>query len=393
VRGPILIQGSFVAGVAVAIQSGLDFIGLGDPSMPTWGGMLSDGFINIYLAPLLMLWPGLAIALTCICLVLLASAMRDVLARTQSPKASRRSATEAPRLVINKEPVFVHEPDASVEASPELLRISDLAVGYHQPDGSTKLVVHDVSLTVHRGEVHGLVGESGSGKTQTAWSLLGLLPAGGEVVAGEMRFEGVDLVGVPEAAMNARRGSDIAYIPQEPLSNLDPSFKVGSQLVEPMVAKLGIGKKEARLRALDLLARVGIPHPERTFASYPHELSGGMAQRVLIAGAVSCEPKLLVADEPTTALDVTVQAEVLDLLRGLQQEGDMGLILVTHNFGVVADICDTVSVMRSGRVIERGPVGPLFKSPGHEYTRALFDAVLDGPDSDALSRRPRVAGV
>jgi ABC-type dipeptide/oligopeptide/nickel transport system ATPase component len=160
------------------------------------------------------------------------------------------------------------------------------------------------------------------------------------------------------------------------MSNLDPSFTIGYQLVEPMRVCLGISKKEATERALALLARVGIPNPQRTFDAYPHEVSGGMAQRVLIAGSVSCEPDLLIADEPTTALDVTVQAEVLDLLRSLQAELNMGVILVTHNFGVVADICDRVSVMRGGRVVETGPVRSIFYHPEHPYTQKLLGDIL-----------------
>ena len=161
------------------------------------------------------------------------------------------------------------------------------------------------------------------------------------------------------------------------MSNLDPSFTIGHQLTEPMRISLKIGKAEAKEKALALLARVGIPDPQRTYDAYPHQISGGMAQRVLIAGAVSCNPDLLIADEPTTALDVTVQAEVLDLLRDLQAESDMGVLLVTHNFGVVADLCDRVSVMRSGRIVETGPARAIFANPRHEYTRMLFDAILE----------------
>ena len=161
------------------------------------------------------------------------------------------------------------------------------------------------------------------------------------------------------------------------MSNLDSSFTIGSQLVEPMRVCLGLSKKEATAKALKLLERVGIPNPKRTFAAYPHEVSGGMAQRVLIAGAVSCDPDLLIADEPTTALDVTVQAEVLDLLRELQAEFNMGVVLVTHNFGVVADLCDRVSVMRDGRVIETGPVRSIFKHAKHPYTQSLLAAILE----------------
>jgi peptide/nickel transport system ATP-binding protein/peptide/nickel transport system permease protein len=225
--------------------------------------------------------------------------------------------------------------------------------------------------------VHGLIGESGSGKTQTAWSVLRLLPSGGQILAGSVLLDGEDLANASNAAMQDIRGGRIAYIPQEPMSNLDPSFTVGSQLTEPMRVKLGLSKSEAKAKALELLGRVDIPDPARTFASYPHELSGGMAQRVLIAGAVSCDPSLIIADEPTTALDVTVQAEILDLLRELRQELGVAVLIVTHNFGVVADLCDRVSVMQSGRIVETGPARSIFADPRHPYTRSLFDAILD----------------
>jgi len=373
VRAPVIIQSAIVLGIVLAIQAGLDFLGLGDITIPTWGNMLADGFANIYTNVSLVVWPTLVIAVVCICLTLLANAMRDILERSGGKTRKRRKPTTE-RLDPGKVEAVVHPADdRSAERLGEmLLEITDLAVGYDQPDGSVKEVVHDVSLTVRRGEVHGLIGESGSGKTQTAWSVLQLLPNGGHVTGGSIMFEGTDLANAPEKDMLKVRGRKIAYIPQEPMSNLDPSFTIGSQLVEPMRVCLSISKKEATERALALLARVGIPNPQRTFGAYPHEVSGGMAQRVLIAGAVSCEPDLLIADEPTTALDVTVQAEVLDLLRALQAEMNMGVILVTHNFGVVADICDRVSVMRNGRVVETGPVRSIFYHPMHEYTQKLL---------------------
>ena len=237
-------------------------------------------------------------------------------------------------------------------------------------------VVQDVSLDIRPGEVHGLIGESGSGKTQTAWSVLRLLPPGGQILAGSILFDGQDLADASSSAMRDIRGRRLAYVPQEPMSNLDPSFTIGSQLTEPIRLRLGLSRNEARARAMDLLARVGIPDPKRTFACYPHELSGGMAQRVLIAGAVSCEPSLIIADEPTTALDVTIQAEILDLLRDLQQGLGMAVLLVTHNFGVVADLCDRVSVMQDGRIVETGSARSIFADPRHPYTRSLFAAIL-----------------
>ena len=376
VRAPIVIQSAIVGGVALAIQSGLEFLGLGDINVPTWGQMLSDGFQNLYTNPLLIVWPATAIGLTLIALTLLANALRDELERASGPRRrprrSKRTTTAMPPSA-GEEPIS-HDGGAAGEA---VIEVRNLSVAYPTHGGGTKRVVHDVSLTVARGEVHGLVGESGSGKTQTAWSILRLLPEGGHIAGGSIVFDGRDLAGLREREMEKLRGRRIAYIPQEPMSNLDPSFTIGSQLVEPMQLCLGISKKEATERALKLLARVGIPNPERTFASYPHQVSGGMAQRVLIAGAVSCEPDLLIADEPTTALDVTVQAEVLDLLRSLQSEFHMAVILVTHNFGVVADLCDRVSVMRLGRIVETGPARAIFKDPQHPYTRELLGAILN----------------
>ncbi|WP_243076483.1 dipeptide/oligopeptide/nickel ABC transporter permease/ATP-binding protein [Microbacterium sp. SS28] len=412
VRAPIIIQTAIIAGIAIGIQSGLEFLGLGDMTIPTWGSMLSDGFANIYRQPLLMLWPSLAIATTCIALTLLANAMRDVLERTATVRRRRRRAVSsatssiaavttsiatsggdaAPIEDSTELPVIgetiVHPDDVSTAQRPQeaVLSIRDLRVAYQQPEGADIEVVHGVSLDVRKGEIHGLIGESGSGKTQTAFAVLGLLPRGGHVSAGSIDYEGTQLADASERVYAGIRGKRIGYIPQEPMSNLDPSFKIGYQLVEPLRRNLGLSTKEATARSLALLDRVGIPNPKRTFDAYPFEVSGGMAQRVLIAGAVSTDPDLIVADEPTTALDVTVQAEVLDLLRDLQRERGMAMLLVTHNFGVVADLCDRVSVMQQGLFVEQGPVRTILTNPSHPYTQSLLDAILDeGPARPPLT--------
>ncbi|MBU4464261.1 MAG: dipeptide/oligopeptide/nickel ABC transporter permease/ATP-binding protein [Actinobacteria bacterium] len=412
VRAPIIIQSAIIAGIAIAIQSGLEFLGLGDTSVPTWGSMLSDAFTAIYKQPLLMVWPSLAIALTCIALTLLANAMRDVLERTVVVRRRRRRAVttatgsitsvttsirlgdgdnldlddSSPLPVVGE--TIVHPDDAKTASASHdaVLSVTDLRVGYDQSDGSTLDVVHGVSLQVRKGEIHGLIGESGSGKTQTAFAVLGLLPRGGRVVAGTIDFEGTALQNGSDRTYAGIRGRRIGYIPQEPMSNLDPSFTIGSQLIEPLRVGLGLSKKDATAKALGLLDRVGIPNPQRTFDAYPFEVSGGMAQRVLIAGAVSTDPDLIIADEPTTALDVTVQAEVLDLLRDLQRERGMAMLLVTHNFGVVADLCDRVTVMQQGLFVEQGPVRTIFTQPKHPYTQSLLDAILDeGPARPPLA--------
>lgn len=396
VRAPAIILAANVAGIAIAIQAGLDFLGLGDASEPTWGGMLQVAFSNMYSTPLQLLWPSMALGLTCIALTLLGNALRDELERTgtEPPKRKRGRGHASVAVDIDSAEVIEHE-ETSTSLGKVLLSVDGLSVGYDRPDGSVLPVVKRVSLKIRRGEIHGLIGESGSGKTQTAFSILRLLPAGGRIIGGAIELDGTDLASVSEKDMTRLRGRKIAYIPQEPMSSLDPSFTIGHQLIEPMRVGSTMSKIEAKAKALALLERVGIADPERICASYPHQISGGMAQRVLIAGAVSMQPDLLIADEPTTALDVTVQAEVLDLIRDLQNEFHMGVLLVTHNFGVVADLCDRVSVMKGGRIVETGPVRLVFDDPQHEYTRMLFDAVLDDsyPRGPLQSSTPVAQGV
>lgn len=388
VRAPIIIQTAAIAGVAIAIQSGLEFLGLGDPAKATWGVMLSEGFKNVYLTPTLLFWPAFAMALTIGALVLLGNAIRDAL--EDGEKVKHRKKGTAPATGTTSAPAAARpsrKSVAAVETGTEhhLVKVTNLGVGYPQADGSIKKVVDDVSFHVDRGEILGIVGESGSGKSQTAFSILGLLPDNARIVAGSIQFDGSYTVApgedrVSQDRLAKLRGKRISYIPQEPMSNLDPAFTIGYQLVTPMVRVLGISKAEARGRALKLLTDVGIVNPERTFNAYPHEVSGGMAQRVLIAGAISCEPDLVIADEPTTALDVTVQADVLDLLRELQQRLNIGVILVTHNFGVVADLCDRVAVMQNGRLVEEGPVREILRNPQEPYTQTLLASMLEGKE-------------
>ncbi|WP_254714943.1 dipeptide/oligopeptide/nickel ABC transporter permease/ATP-binding protein [Actinomadura sp. NAK00032] len=379
VRAPIIIQTALVAGLAIGLQAGLEFLGIGSGDTPTWGAMLNEAFQNMERAPSMIVWPGLALGLTSASLVLLAGALRDALEDRGAPPPARRRA-----------PAVAPPPETGTAGS-ALLSVRGLAVAYGLADGTSKQVVHGVDLDVREGEIVGLVGESGSGKTQTAFSILGILPEGGHVSGGSVIVDGREVVGLPEREHRALRGDVIAYVPQEPMSNLDPSFTIGAQLVEPMRYKLGLSKADAKRRALDLLRTVEIADPERTFGAYPHEISGGMAQRVLIAGAISCDPKLLIADEPTTALDVLVQAEVLELLRRLQRERGLGVLLVTHNLGVVADICDRVAVMHDGRLVETGPAEQVLTDPRDDYTRRLLAAVLDDTPTRAPWRPAELA--
>ena len=367
VRGPIIIATAFLVGSAIAVQSGLAFLGVGSLEIPSFGSMIASGFRNLYIAPTQFLWPSIMLGIITASLVLLGNALRDTLEGSK-PKPSKVGAgqrVEAARRAGAGEP------------STHLLEIRDLAIAYPDQHGGLNEVVKGVSLDIDKGQVLGLVGESGSGKSQTAFATLGVLPNEAVIVGGSIRFDGIELLGLNDAQMRPLRGKAIAYIPQEPMSNLDPSYRVGDQLVEGVRAALDVSKKEAKERVLALLDRCGITDPARTFESYPHQISGGMAQRVLIAGAVASRPRLLIADEPTTALDVTVQAEILDLIRDLQAELDMAVLLVTHNFGVVADICDTIAVMQHGTIVERGGVEKIFNAPEHEYTKMLLGAILD----------------
>jgi len=377
VRGPLLIQIAGAVGIAVVIQAGLDFLGLGDPTLPSWGVMLSDAFRSIYTSPLQILWPGLMIGLTAGAAALIGNSIRDVLeegdvvrvspAAVRAARRQQREATQASMDVMD-------DPN-------ELLAAEDLRVSYGISKSTTKEVVHGVNLSIRRGEVLGLVGESGSGKTQTSLAILGLLPEGGFVSGGRIMFNGLQINGLGPGEMRGILGKKIAYIPQEPMTNLDPMFSIGSQLIERLRSNTNMSRAEAAAKMNGMLDRVGIADPARVMASYPHQVSGGMAQRVLIAGALATEPDLIIADEPSTALDVTVQAEVLDLLRELQRESHCAMLLVTHNFGVVADICDTVAVMQGGQIVETAPVRDIFARPQHEYTRSLLEASLEGRPS------------
>ncbi|XVQ15129.1 ATP-binding cassette domain-containing protein [Spirillospora sp. CA-255316] len=367
VRGPIIIAAAFLAGAAIGVQSGLAFLGVGSGSVPSFGAMIADAFTNLYTAPLHVVWPSAMLGLITASLVLFGNALRDTLGAGQRP----------PRKIAAPEHHRPEEPGPA--ATPDgLLTIRDLTIAYRSPSGEPKEVVRGATMRLDAGETLGLVGESGSGKTQTAFAVLGVLPPDAVVVRGSVTLGGRELLGLPEGELRGIRGGSIAYVPQEPMSNLDPCTTVGAQLVEGVRASAPMSRRAARERVLALLDRVGIPDPRRTFDAYPHQISGGMAQRVLIAGAVASRPRVLIADEPTTALDVTVQAEILDLLRDLQKELDMAVLLVTHNFGVVADLCDRVAVMCQGEIVETGGVLDIFRAPRHEHTRMLLDSILDG---------------
>ncbi len=262
-----------------------------------------------------------------------------------------------------------------------LLEVEDLRVAF----GDTT-AVDGVDFHVDQGRVTGLVGESGCGKSVTSLAVMGLLPRRGVTVSGTARFEGVDLLSLPRADMRRRRGSDLAMVFQDPLSSLNPVVQIGRQITEVLERHRGLRGEAARKEAEDLLDRVGIPDPRRRLGEYPHQLSGGMRQRVLIAIAVACAPRLLIADEPTTALDVTIQAQILELLKDLVDAEGTALLMITHDLGVVAGLCDEVNVLYSGRVVESASARDLFARPTHPYTVGLLGSIprLDLPIDEPL---------
>ena len=266
-----------------------------------------------------------------------------------------------------------------------LLRVTGLTTTFKLAAGPVR-AVDNVSLELRRGETLGLVGESGSGKSMTAMSILRLVQPPGETIGGPVAFNGrKDLLGLSEHEMRKIRGAEIGLIFQEPMTALNPVFTIGNQIAEAILVHGRASRAAARDRAVELLAAVKIPDPEKRVRDYPHQLSGGMRQRVLIAIALACRPLLLIADEPTTALDVTIQAEILDLLREMKDKLDLALLLITHDLGVVAGHADRVAVMYAGRIVEEGPVRRIFHSPAHPYTRGLLASIPGGAPGQRLA--------
>jgi len=270
-----------------------------------------------------------------------------------------------------------------------LLEVENLSVTFPS-QGGVLHAVDGVSMTVDTGEVLGIVGESGSGKSVGMLAVMGLVPFPGRVTADKLRFEGRDLLRLSDKERRGLIGKDVAMIFQEPTTSLNPSFTIGFQLMETLRFHEGMDGKAARRRVIELLEQVGIPAPESRLSAYPHQMSGGMNQRVMIAMAIACNPKLLIADEPTTALDVTIQAQILDLLLSLQRDRGMALILITHNMGVVSDTTERVAVMYAGQIMEERSTDALFASPQHPYTAALLAARPEASDGGRLATIPGV---
>ncbi|MCG7361384.1 dipeptide/oligopeptide/nickel ABC transporter permease/ATP-binding protein [Roseomonas sp. ACRSG] len=371
VAGPVLVQLSLAVASAVVLESGLSFLGLGVvPPAPSWGLMIRGARATMEQAPMLLLWPCVALTLTILAMNLLCDGLRDAV-DPRTPAGRRRF-----RLVDRVLPGLVPAP---APRSDTVLEVQNLTVEIATPRGPIR-PVQDVSLSVHAGETLAIVGESGSGKSVTATAVMGLLPPVAVPVEGHAWLGGKDLLRLSEPEMRALRGGPMAMVFQDPMSSLNPVHTVGAQVVEAIQAHQKISSAEAWARAEELFKRVGIADSAKRLRVYPHEMSGGMRQRVMIAMGIANNPKLLICDEPTTALDVTVQAQILDLLNDLKRETGMAMIFITHSLGVVSEIADRVAVMYAGQVVEQGRVEEVFGNPLHPYTRALLAAVPEGEE-------------
>ncbi|WP_182348941.1 dipeptide/oligopeptide/nickel ABC transporter permease/ATP-binding protein [Tomitella gaofuii] len=402
VVGPIAVQVSLTLAAALLVEAALSFLGLGaQPPDASWGVMISEAGTMLAQDPFLIFPPGIAIGLTVLSLNVLADtvlgALRDEPVRTrwrkhraaltpvatpgESATAATPSKTSATRTSTTPASTTgaprTQPPDTGAPDPHATLSVRGMDVLAARAS-SVIPVIDDVSLDVHPGETLGLVGESGSGKTMTALAVMGLLPQNARRTRGGIWLDGADLAAMSGAQLRDVRGSRIAMIFQEPGSALDPAFTIGNQIIEVLRHHKGLSKADAREKAEHLLERVGIREPRRRMRSYPHELSGGMAQRVMIALAISCDPALLIADEPTTALDVTLKIQVADLLKDIQQESGMSMVFVTHELGMVAEVADRVAVMYAGEVVEERTIDELMAAPRHPYTAALLESSAQG---------------
>jgi peptide/nickel transport system permease protein len=389
VLSPLIVATSLVLGIALIAEASLSFLGLGaQPPQASWGSMLRRGFTYVYSNPYQMVPPGTAIALAVLSFNVVGDALRDALglAETAAPSRARRRALgltsvrhgeDRPSRREHPSAAPVHVLDARSTTPREnepLLSVRGLTVEFDTPTGPVT-VVDGVSFDVNHGEVLGLVGESGSGKTVTSMAIMRLLSSPPACIrTGEVIFAGRDLLTLRFKDLVGLRGGSISMVFQDPMASLNPAFTVGNQLIEAVRIHQSCSRRVAYARSVELLNLVGIADPKSRMDEYPHRLSGGMRQRVLIAMALVNSPKLLIADEPTTALDVTVQAQILDLLRSCQRDLGMAMVFVSHDLGVIADIADRAVVMYAGQIVEQAPVRDLFARPLHPYTARLLTA-------------------
>ncbi|WP_425838411.1 dipeptide/oligopeptide/nickel ABC transporter permease/ATP-binding protein [Streptomyces fractus] len=372
VAGPALTQISIVAAVACLVEAGIGYLGLGvAPPAPSWGNMVTDAQHAMPLDAWMLVPTGGIIAVVSLSLTLIGNGIRDAyMGRSSGSTAAYSWRSLAARVSHLPAPAGGEETPQKRDA---VLSVNRMTVGL--PRGKEDVsIVETMSFDVLPGEAVGIVGESGCGKSMTISGVLRVLPLGANVQAASITFKGVELTSLNEREMNAYRGLGIGFISQEPISSLNPAFTVGHQLREAVRLRRKVGRSQARRIAEELMTRVQLSEPGVIAKKYPHELSGGMAQRIAIARALAGEPELLIADEPTTALDVSVQSEILDLLRDLREQSGMALILVTHDWGVVAESCDRALVMYAGQVVETADVRSLISKPEHPYTRALLQS-------------------
>ncbi|MBL3703681.1 ABC transporter permease subunit [Sulfitobacter sp. BDSS02] len=363
----IVIAMSTTIGWMILETAGLSFLGLGSqPPQADLGSMLGEARSALITNPHTSIVPGVMILIIVMSINLLGDGVRDALdPRLKSGALSRPMAATR---VDRREPV----PDATGAG---LLEVQNLQTQFHVRDRNYR-AVGGVSLHVKPGECLGIIGESGSGKSVTALSVMGLVASPPGVIAGgAVRYDGEDLIGAPYRRLREMRGRNVAYIFQDPLATLHPLYRVGDQLIEAIRAHRPIGKAEGHAKAIELLKAVRIPNPEKRVSDYPHEMSGGMRQRVGIAMALANDPDIIIADEPTTALDVTVQAQILSLLDDLRRSRGLAIVFITHDFGVVAQLCDRVAVMYAGRIVEEGPTRGILETPLHPYTARLMACV------------------
>lgn len=362
---PLIVQFALISGAIILIGATLSFLGVGaNLDDPDWGVMLSRSRAEFRRVGIWQIIPpGGALVITILAFNLLGDAIRDSVGRDRSSNA----------LTVSKRTAVVpstrqHRPGAA-------LSVRTIDVEFPAARGESVQILSGVSLAVQPGETLGIVGESGSGKSMTALSALGLTPAPGQMTRGSVEFDGRDITALSEKEWQTIRGKDIGVIFQEPIAVLNPALKVGRHLMEPLLLHTDMNKRQARARAIELLAEVKVPDPHRRIDQYPHEFSGGMAQRVGIAMALACQPKLLIADEPTTALDVTVQGQILDLLTEIQEKHGTSIIIITHDLGVIAEVADRVIVMYAGQGVESGTAEDIFLRPRHPYTKALLESM------------------
>ena len=388
IAGPVSVQYSLTAAAAITIESGLSFLGLGVvPPAPSWGQMIRGARQFMNQDPLGIIIPCVALTLTIYAINFFCDRLRDTL----DPKGNGggKDTTSVP--TSDGRPVAA--------ADDIVAEVRGLRLDIPRPAGPVT-VIEDVSLTLRGNQCTALVGESGSGKSLSSLALMGLLPGAIRQTAGTLTLrrksgQMVDLGRLGAKELEDVRGNDIAMIFQEPMTSLNPVHKVGAQMVEAILAHRPMPAADAKALAIRLLTRVGINEPERRFDGYPHEMSGGMRQRVMIAMALTCEPRLLIADEPTTALDVTIQAEIIELLQGLRQDqaDGLSLLFISHHLGVVAEIADRVAVMYSGQVVEEGPAKQILEDPHHPYTRALLESMPSSHEEMHSARGDRLHAV